>query len=126
MTTNPEEYFKESIGIKLLKIGMIIGICSLFVVPFLLDQGIFDDEQTRQQKALDNQQAKIQEQQEQVFADQVKDRINKSTLTCEFVGEIIRENEKGNNSLLSYSFYKDNLRAFWNTNNCGYEWNWWD
>jgi F0F1-type ATP synthase assembly protein I len=101
-------------------VGLVLGVAIMYGV------GIFDSEEQKTIKEMQKVQDEIKEKEAQKFNAEVRYNIENGKLSCEYISKIIIGDAKGDNDLLSFSYFNDNLRAYWNANNCGYEWNWWD
>lgn len=58
---------------------------------------------------------------------QIQSDYKSGKITCDYIKKLMIEKEtyQGMHPL-SYSDTKNMMRTYWNANNCGFEWNWWD
>jgi len=64
---------------------------------------------------------------DQIYDEQVQSDYKSGKITCDYVSKLMVEKEtyKGRHPLI-YADTKSMMRTYWNANDCGFEWNWWD
>jgi len=101
-----------------LTLGIHITIIFLFVVGAILFAQWMTEAQER--NALINKPFNE-------YNNEIKADIKSGKITCDFIKKLIVEKETfSGRHPLEYSDTKTMVRAYWNANSCGFEWNWWD
>ena len=107
--------------IALMIFGLIGGIMGGFYLFMYGITGAFDSQEVKDQRqAIKDAQWKVYE----IRKDMVNQHIEDETLTCQFITEQMTNDITTKHDITQY--YKTELRLYWNANNCGHEWNWYD
>lgn len=103
-------------------------LVAILVLISVVTSGIFDSEEAKEEKRLKQIERDLAYEERETTRVEALAKIKDQTLSCKYIADLIERDSRLPSylDLVDSGKIKEGVRGYWNANNCGFEWNWYD